>query len=292
MQRQSFTAWQVPKDVQSVLFLEDFAVTGGRFTSTERHFHDELEVHFIERGKVSFLLPAGRLLATPGALLFIPPKRDHVVIETSTDCRRWVLLCRARVVRSVLPKAEHTALLGRSARERHGVLRARDALSLRQTLRDVHAERYDAPPLRNAALAFVLARTFQLFRHADDSPTLGALSPAVARAVELLRSGERPSLPELARAATRSEAHLSKLFSSELGTSITEFRNRIAIERFVEVYGDGSRVSLLDAALEAGFGSYPQFHRVFKKHFGCRPADYSERGRGRGPTTEAKRKTP
>ena len=34
---------------------------------------------------------------------------------------------------------------------------------------------------------------------------------------------------------------------------------------------------MLDAALEAGFGSYPQFHRVFKRVIGCSPAKHHTR---------------
>ncbi|HVU04007.1 MAG TPA: AraC family transcriptional regulator [Polyangiaceae bacterium] len=281
MRRQSFSAWRVPEELSAVLLLEDQAVTGGRFTSSERHFHDELEIHFVERGRVTFLLSEGRLLAGPGTLLVIPPRRDHVVIETSKDARRWMLLSRSRAARAVLPRDGQDLFLGRAARERHAVLRARDALSLRQTLREIHDERGEAASLRNAALSFVLARAFSLFLRAGESPELAALSPAVERAVELLRAGDRPSLGALARSVGMSEAHLSKLFSAELGTSITDYRNRVALERFVDVYGDGTRASLLEAALDAGFGSYPQFHRVFKKHFGYGPAEHRARASGK-----------
>jgi transcriptional regulator GlxA family with amidase domain len=59
--------------------------------------------------------------------------------------------------------------------------------------------------------------------------------------------------------------------------SITEFRNRVGVERFLEIYGDGSARTLLDAALEAGFGSYPQFHRVFRNIAGYAPREHRRR---------------
>jgi AraC-like DNA-binding protein len=31
---------------------------------------------------------------------------------------------------------------------------------------------------------------------------------------------------------------------------------------------------MLAAALEAGFGSYPQFHRIFRRVMGCSPGEY------------------
>jgi AraC-like DNA-binding protein len=83
-------------------------------------------------------------------------------------------------------------------------------------------------------------------------------------------------LPELAAQAHISEAHLSKLFSAQVGVSVTEFRNRIRLQRFFDLYGDGQARTLLACALDAGFGSYPQFHRVFKQHMGHAP--------GRKPT--------
>ena len=66
--------------------------------------------------------------------------------------------------------------------------------------------------------------------------------------------------------------------------TLVDFRNRQRLQRFLRLYGRGRRVSILDAALEAGFGSYPQFHRVFKDQMGCGPAEYWRRQeKGIGP---------
>jgi len=277
MQRQSFSGWQLPRDLSGVVLLEDLRAGLPRYTSSERHFHDELELHFIERGRALFLLSGGKLTARAGTLLFIPPRQGHVVLEASDDCRRWMLLCRPRLVRRVLPKGAHEALLGRTAKEWHGVLRGRSALALRQTFREIHGDRRQALSLFNAAVAFGLSRAWLELQAADASPEPSALHPAVARAIDLIREGARPSMAELAERCEMSESHLSKLFSAQVGTSITEFRNRQAIERFLDVYGDGTRRNLLDAALESGFGSYPQFHRVFKKFLGYPPGELRRR---------------
>ena len=49
---------------------------------------------------------------------------------------------------------------------------------------------------------------------------------------------------------------------------------------FLEIYGDGRGVKMTSAALDAGFGSYPQFHRVFRERMGCAPAEHARRLRG------------
>jgi AraC-like DNA-binding protein len=278
MRPQSFAGWRLPRELDALLLLEDRAAGGRRFTHQERHSHDEMEVHFVERGSVLFLLPGGRIRASARTVLWIPPRRDHLLVEGSDDLRRWILLCRRRLVHRVLPRAAGDSVMGPAARERAGVLPPRFAIALSQVFEDVHRARTAELPLANAALGYALARTAMVFDGATQGHEPEALHPAVAEAVKALRErGQRPSLPDLAERAGLSPSHLSKLFSSELGVSITLFRNRAGLERFVELYGDGSTTTLLDAALEAGFGSYPQFHRVFRNEMGYPPAEHREK---------------
>jgi AraC-like DNA-binding protein len=90
-----------------------------------------------------------------------------------------------------------------------------------------------------------------------------------------LVSGER-----LAQSIGISPGHLARSFKREMGLSLVEYRNRLRMERFF-VSIERGRSNLLDAALEAGFGSYAQFHRVHRKLLGTTPKEYlMERKRG------------
>ena len=79
-------------------------------------------------------------------------------------------------------------------------------------------------------------------------------------------------LATLARSAGLSPSHLSRLFKAQTGVSITQFRNQQRLRRFQELYGRGRRTTALAAALGAGFGSYAQFHRVFRELTGRNPS--------------------
>ena len=67
---------------------------------------------------------------------------------------------------------------------------------------------------------------------------------------------------------------MSRLFKQQTGVALVDFRNRQRVEKFLDFYGTGQRRTMLDAALEAGFGSYAQFHRVFKRVRGCSPVEH------------------
>jgi AraC-like DNA-binding protein len=278
--RQSFKDWHLPKELDGVLLLEDRRNGSGSMATRELHAHDELELHFLERGKATFSFPSSQLVAEAGTLVWVPPGREHLLQSSSSDLMRWVLLCRRRLVQRVLPHGAGGALLTRSAKEQSKRLPRPAFAALRQTFSDVQSDGGRELPVVNAGVAFALARAWLHFQAANTHPEPAAVHPAVAAAVRLLREhGERPSMRELAEGSGVTESHLSKLFVSEVGITITEFRNRIGVERFLELYGDGSGLTLLDAALDAGFGSYPQFYRIFTKHMGYPPAEHRARVR-------------
>ena len=70
-----------------------------------------------------------------------------------------------------------------------------------------------------------------------------------------------------------SDGHLARVFKSETGVSLVQFRNRIRLQRFFRIINEGGE-SLLEAALRAGFGSYAQFHRVFRSELGTTPSAF------------------
>jgi AraC-like DNA-binding protein len=281
--RQSFKDWRLPKELDGVLLLEDRRNGFGSIATQELHTHDELELHFVARGKATFLFPSSQLVGEAGTLVWVPPGTEHLLHSGSSDLTRWVLLCRRRLVQRVLPHGAGDALFTRSAREQSKRLPRAALASLRQTFSDVQSDGGRELPVVNAGVAFALARAWLHFQAVSTHPEPAAVHPAVAAAVRLLHEpGERPSMSELAESSGVTESHLSKLFALELGVTITDFRNRIGVERFLELYGDGSALTLLDAALDAGFGSYPQFYRIFTKHMGYPPAEHRARVRVRG----------
>lgn len=124
-----------------------------------------------------------------------------------------------------------------------------------------------------------------LFRHAwratveaEDNHRGEGTHPGVERVLDLMLGGELDqSLASLAREAGLSPSALCRLFKTQTGFTLIEYRNRLKVEHFVAVYADGRRYTLSEAAGRAGFGSYAQFYRVFTGVTGMTPREYQHR---------------
>jgi AraC-like DNA-binding protein len=104
-----------------------------------------------------------------------------------------------------------------------------------------------------------------------------ARHPAVAAAVRMLT--DDPSLRggDIAKKLGVSLSRFARVFKSDTGLSLVDFRNQLRLERFLSLV-DAGGANLLEAAYAAGFGSYSQFHRVFRALRGASPRDYFSGG--------------
>jgi AraC-like DNA-binding protein len=125
----------------------------------------------------------------------------------------------------------------------------------------------------NTGLAYLLSFAWRAFLDSDDVVEGIDLHPAVETVARILRADpDAGDLATLARAASLSSSHLSRIFKEQTGVSISWFRNQQRLQRFLRLYGTGRRTTALAAALEAGFGSYAQFYRVFRQQAGRSPS--------------------
>jgi len=241
------------------------------------HHHAELEFNLVTQGTGLYLLANRKYQIRRGDLLWLFPAQEHVLIEQSLDFEMWIGVFKPQAVRRVATDASAKILCQRGpAGEYCRRLPQRDLTRLEELLSEIVASE-KSPGLFNSGLSYALLAAWQQFERAADVPVRD-VHPAVERAARLIRSeGASLGLNEIARRSGLSAHRLSRLFKQQTGIALVDFRNRQRMEKFLQFYGTGQRRTMLDAALEAGFGSYPQFHRIFKRVLGCSPADY--RGR-------------
>jgi AraC-like DNA-binding protein len=238
------------------------------------HRHAELEVNLVVRGTASYLLGDRRYALTPATLTWLFPGQDHVLVDESSDHELWWAVFRPTLVAQVATTREARPLLeedpvGQFSR-RLDSGRVRRLSTLFHEVQD--AETMD-DVLVNTGLAYLLSFAWRAFLDSDDVVEGVDLHPAVETVARMLRADpDAGDLAALARAARLSSSHLSRIFKEQIGVSISQFRNQQRLQRFLRLYGRGRRTTALTAALEAGFGSYAQFYRVFREQTGRSPS--------------------
>jgi AraC-like DNA-binding protein len=243
------------------------------------HHHAELELNLITQGAGVYLLANRKYEIRRGDLLWLFPAQEHLLLEQTLDFEMWIGVFKPAVVRRISAQPPARVLReGDPDGEYCRRLPQRGFARLESLCSEVAAAREDRG-LFNAGLSYALASAWQHFQNAAEV-SVPDVHPAVEKAARLIRDENTAlSLDALARRCGLSASRLSRLFKQQTGVALVDFRNRQRVERFLDLFGNGRRLKLLDAALEAGFGSYPQFHRVFKRVIGCSPGNYRRQHR-------------
>ncbi len=241
--------------------------------SIDFHSHDELEYNLVSRGTCSYLVGERRYDLRRGSLLWLFPEQEHVFINPSPDCEIWVVVLRQEALRRTVRTGLDPHLCERNPPWMLARPLPPAAFTAHDRLLTYQYAHRDNVAQSNAGLPYAVLDAWAAFQAADEDDVSKVIDPAVDLAARLLSRADAPEdLDELAKRVGWSPSRLSRRFNQQLGVSIADYRNRIRLERFLALYGPATTV--LDAALEAGFGSYPQFHRVFRQFLGVAPRTY------------------
>jgi AraC-like DNA-binding protein len=238
------------------------------------HHHAELEFNLVTQGHGLYLLANRKYQIRRGDLLWLFPAQEHVLVEQSVDFEMWIGVARPKAIKRIAMDVNAKVLREANPAGEYCRRLAQPDFGRLETLLAEIATGRERPALFNAGLAYAVLAAWRSFEQAADVP-VHDVHPAVEKAARFIRDRSNSvRLNDLARHAGLSSARLSRLFKQQTGVALVDFRNRQRIEKFLAIYGAGQRKTMLDAALEAGFGSYPQFHRVFKRVLNCSPGEY------------------
>lgn len=232
----------------------------------------------------------------PRSLLWLFPSQEHRLVYRTADVSYYVAVFKPCLIRACCHLPRYAELAQREAHEVHQAILDPGTFAFIRTTMDSLMEEAPDVDLLNRETGFGVGSDFR-FRHGDpDFLNAGLhfllitcwrhhirlrrkhhpamLHPAVSRALDLLCGSAEASeldLVRLARLSGASPAHLSRLFKKQVGVSISHYRNSVRLGRFLQRMQAQPRPTLMQAMVEAGFGSYAQFHRVYCDSFGEAP---------------------
>lgn len=92
------------------------------------------------------------------------------------------------------------------------------------------------------------------------------------------RPGIEKSLPEICADSGTSLRTMQRVFSEELGLSLSRWRNQVKMVHAVELLANGKTITQI--AHELGFESMSAFIFTFRRHFGISPGQYRSKPMG------------
>ena len=233
-------------------------------TRRPRHFHSEPELNLIAAGRATFGAGESVIAVEAGDLLWWPPGQDHVLLDASPDFDLYVIGLTAGFSERVL--GNRAALAATSAARFH---LDRDHL--------VRFTAMCAVPIASSATADIERKVGDFWRHAHRLRAFAHDRHMLTRrTLESVLAQPELKRSELARLVGGNVSELSRHFHHDIGLTLTSYRTRLRLLRFIHLVDSGQR--LLSAAEEAGFGSYSQCHRVFHHTLGCTPRVFFRSG--------------
>lgn len=85
---------------------------------------------------------------------------------------------------------------------------------------------------------------------------------------------EEITIDDLARCSSFSPGYARKLFLKHLGMTPAVYIRRLKLSKSALRLRD-EKISVLDVAMDMGFGSVDGYQRAFRREFGCNPKEYA-----------------
>jgi AraC-like DNA-binding protein len=252
----------------------------GRRFSYPRHSHQHtgLELNLVVHGCGAYVVEGSRYELSSHSLIWLFPRQEHVLIDFAADFTMWVVVFRTRLVRNMCHSGSSRVL--RQLNPPGDFCRILSPASAEKLSRLLSLTAEETTPATfNAAMGHLLLKSWETFENSQTVEPVVTLHPAVDKVIRLLRQNDAPdSVAAIAEDVGISPTYLSRLFLQQVGLPLSKFRNRERIRRFLAFADESPDERLLRLALRAGFGSYAQFHRVFRRIMRVRPGQWA-RGR-------------
>ena len=231
-----------------------------RIRAVEPRRHCEWAAYHVIEGQMRYLVDDRVCHAGPRTLLWVNPAHSHILLSETPDFDMWCFV----FADTLRPSGEGAPdLLSRLSPERHEELcqiasTAAGAANATACLRGI---------------AYWGERAWAAASEGESS-ALAHSNPAARRAAEYLAADPAMGGAELAARIGLSADRIARLFRAETGERLGDYRNRCRLAAVDRLMAQSRRGNLLSCALEAGFGSYAQFYRVFCTLRGASPREY------------------
>lgn len=239
------------------------------------HWHENIEICFIQRGDFSFFADGEYITADTGDIVVFGEYSVHRFLRTKGF--RDIYICQFPVSILLIPGVTVKPLKSHiRARDIEKIPGLKEQLNeiLKTLVNEHRCEKSETNPFFRAMST---ALYFLLMRHFPGSETLTANKKErqeFYRITEYINNHytENINVSSIADALCIARGTASEIFSKYAEVNILTYINSLRINHSNELLENGS--SITDAAFESGFCSIRTFNYAYKKATGMTPSEY------------------
>ncbi len=241
------------------------------------HTHLEIEANLIHQGALSYLFGGRRVEIREGEWAIFWGSVPHQLIGQDAQTRvSWFTLPLATFLSWAMPVTLSDDLLNGQVIVQAADLPG-DALRFAQwngDLKSSHADRQTVVELEMQARLRRVAFDWQELQTGAAVATRGEVGAVEKMAAFVSRNYQNSlQISDITAVSGLHPNYAMNLFKREFGLSLGEFLTRTRIAQVQRLLVTTDR-TVLDIALDCGFGSASRFHAVFKGQCGQSPANY------------------
>lgn len=284
-----------PSDRLELITLNDAIVSFSRlFANTVRyhHWHQCLEVLYVEEGYGIAIVDNRQYTMRPGRLFIFPPFTLHKVMvdEQAQDCyRRTIIHVDQHAVLKILRDFPQNQQRLQKLSTRGGPALVVDASAQHahiDNLFSLYARLAATAPLNAEQVACLLLTLFTMLPDDNAAPSDNRQSLATQVMFWLEENYQQKfSLDTLAQELGKSRSYLSRRFHVETGEHLHQYLNTIRLRKACEALLH-SPMSVSEVAAVVGFSDVTYFISAFRKGIGETPLQYRKNHSPSGKSAE------
>ena len=230
------------------------------------HYHHAFEIYYMKSGECNYFIGNRSYHVMPGDVILIPSSVIHRTNYGGVSHSRLVINCSNEYIpASVLERINSVGHLYRNSK----VLRQLDEIFAK-----IEKEYENADVLSSDVLKCYTAELFFLIlRNENEHETEGEESNLVAQAVKYIQQNymNEVKLSSVAKNASVSAEHLSRVFKKETGFGFNEYLTILRLQKAEFMLRNEPGRAVCEVAYACGFNDGNYFSYKFKEAYGVSP---------------------
>ena len=246
----------------------------------EMHFHDEIELIYVDEGQIDVIVGEKRYNAEKGTTIFISSRTPHITYAVTDGTSGTLVQFRTEDFLDKSLKSALKYLPGLTILSDKPLTIFPACSPLAESMRGIMKEFNER---KEAYEAFIISGVYSIlgFLYRNDIIVDAAAyfdAHSIQRLLPILEYindnyNKNLTLDTVSSEFGLNPSYFSRMFKKAVGIGYTEYLNFVRVCR-AEKLLRSTDMSVLDIALEVGFSSVSYFNRVFKKIKNCTPSVY------------------